>query len=105
MKNFNVIVTGNPELDAEFNYNRAMASVLKKRAASVSRKVPVNGGESSPTGLSGTSRAKAQEAPKVVLDPDAQELMNYLASKGKDNKYAAEALDGEVPLNLMGKRK
>lgn len=106
MKNFNVIVTGNPELDAEFNYNRAMASVLKKKSAAPRRQVPVNGGtEAVPTGLSGTSRVKPSEPPKVQLDPEAQELMNYLASKGKDTKWASETLTGEIPLNLLGKRK
>jgi hypothetical protein len=106
MKNFNVIVTGNPELDAEFNYNRAMASVLKKKSAAPRRQVPVNGGtEAVPTGLSGTSRVKPSELPKVQLDPEAQELMNYLASKGKDTKWASETLTGEIPLNLLGKRK
>jgi hypothetical protein len=95
------IITGNPEVDAELNFRRAMTAVAKDATP----KNPVTGKRS--TGVSAqldvtTNNAKPSPGKKIKLDSVAEE---FVRMTGMDSDKVEKALTGEPPNSLFGRGK
>ena len=75
-KNYNVKITGNPETDAEINFERATAAFYKK--VRKEKKVPVKGGTSVPTGMESPDTKHVDAKKKIELDEIASEYVQRL---------------------------
>ena len=75
-KNYNVKITGNPEADAEINFERATAAFYKK--ARKEKKVPVKGGKPGSTGLESPGTKDEPSKKKIELDEFASEYVQRL---------------------------
>ncbi len=100
---FNQRQTGNPGVDAELNYSKAKAAVLSKKIAAPSKSKPNVRSEpiTSPTNLSVDSKSEPSLKAEVQLDDDAKEFIKRI---GKDQSWATDALKGETPIHLSGRR-
>jgi hypothetical protein len=97
---FNKILSENPSFDAEVNFNKAMASVLRKKLAVPLKPKPNVKGETpiAPTGTTVGSTSKgAVEAP-IELDEFAKE---FVKATGMSPESVKTALSGEIPLGLV----
>lgn len=102
MANFNNVITGDPEYDADLNYTKAKAALLSKKIASAKPKPNVRGKETVPsTNLSVESREETRESSTPELDEFAEEFRKKTGMKDESIKAA---LAGETPVHLVGKR-
>jgi hypothetical protein len=104
LKNFNLVRTGTPEIDAELNYIKAKASLLSKRMAAPAKPKPPNvkGDKNAiPAGLNVGSTNDAERGQEINLDADALE---FLKKTGMSMDSAKSALKGDVPMHLVNKR-
>jgi len=98
MVNFNEKRTGNPVIDAEYNYSRAARSVLSKKLASAKPAPNVLTNTALPTGVSASSTsAPASNAAPVHLDPIAKEFAEKIGMSEEDQKAA---LDGDASMGV-----
>ena len=86
-ENFNEIVTGNPSVDAELNYNKARASLMSKQLAELKKKGTDR--KLGPTGLQIGSRTGEQTEHETVLAEDAE---RYVKSRGLSPEFVKKAL-------------
>ena len=97
-EHFNVVRTGNPEVDAELNYAKAKASVLAKKTSKPNPKANVKGGKSEvSTNLSVESRADETPLADVQLDDFAKE---FVAKTKMKTESVKDALKSESPIHL-----
>jgi hypothetical protein len=97
-EHFNVVKTGQAEVDAELNYARAKASVFAKKTSQPKPKANVKGKEpAGSTNLSVDSRAETTSGPEIELDDYAKEFM---AKTGMKPESVKDALKGEIPIHL-----
>ena len=76
-KNYNTKLTGNPETDAEINFERATAAFYKK--ARKEKKVPVKGNPpDNPTGMDNPTTKHESTKKKIELDDIASEYVQRL---------------------------
>lgn len=86
--NFNEVVTGNPQVDAELNYTKAKSSLMSKKLAVAEKR----GGETrrmGATGLGIGSRTGEQGEQEVNLPDDAE---RYVKSRGLSAEFVKKAM-------------
>ncbi len=103
LKNFNVVKTGKPEIDAEINYSNAKASVL---SGMISGKKPVKPnveGDKNKLniGLDVSTNNDEDRRLDVNLDEYASEFVKKVGMSAESVK---KALSGETPVHLVSKR-
>lgn len=83
---FNAKHIGDPKGDAQINYYKARAEVVKN----AKKQNPFKGSQSNiPTGVGGSAEIKTKEPPMPKLDEAAKE---YLRLRGKDSNWAKKHL-------------
>jgi small-conductance mechanosensitive channel len=91
--------TWNPYTDAELNYEKAKASLFKKKY--VKPKINLKGEKTgSNANVSVTSTSDATKAATFKLDDDAMSLIKHYGMKEENIK---ETLDGKFPAHLRGR--
>lgn len=98
--NFNVIHSGDPEIDAEINWSKAQASVLKKK---VSPNKPNVKGErnTAPTDLGVNATNDSTATTEIQLDDYAKE---YVTRTGMKKESIEKAVKSELRPGVSGRR-
>lgn len=87
--NFNEVITGNAEVDAEINYNKAARSVLSKKLAGKNTTTSVvKDDHVLPAGTSTTTMSDTPPERKITLSADAQEWASKFNLKSEDIQRA-----------------
>ncbi len=96
---FNKVLSDNPSIDAEVNFNKAMASVLRKKLATPQKTKPNVKGETpiAPTGATVGSTSKGTSEAPIELDDFAKEFVKVT---GMSPEHVKAALSGETPIGL-----
>jgi len=87
-------ITGNPLEDAQINYDRAAAGILRRQRAASKVAPNVRGDrENPPTDLSSSSRLDAPPERKIELDEFSRKFLRAIGAK-EDEPWVLESLKG-----------
>lgn len=96
LANFNVKHVGNPDIDAELNWNKAKASLLSKKLATPKEpKLPGKGGGKEPPitpSGSETRNTTVSKIPLPAMDSQTAAYVSYLRKQGVGDDEIAETL-------------